>query len=157
MGPLGNFSKICGGPLHVRLVPTHGESLIRLCCWPQFAQTVSFIFNIMNRVNPNKKLRIMFTISSCVVNNFFKSQQITRIYSFFRYIFTGRNEVVAKVMFLHVCVILFTPGRVSGQGEPPPQAGRPPESRPPPPEQPPPPLPPRDQTPPVNRITAYGQ
>ena len=43
---------------------------------------------------------------------------------------TGRNEVVAKVMFLHVCVILFT-GRVSGQGEPPragraPRAGRPP-------------------------------
>ena len=29
-------------------------------------------------------------------------------------IFTGRNEVVAKVMFLHVCVILFT-GGVSGQ------------------------------------------
>ena len=25
-------------------------------------------------------------------------------------IFTGRNEVVAKVMFLHVCVILFTGG-----------------------------------------------
>ena len=43
--------------------------------------------------------------------------------------FTGRNEVVAKVMFLHVCVILFT-GGVSGQGEPPhtretsPQVGR---------------------------------
>ena len=42
------------------------------------------------------------------------------------YIFTGRNEVVAKVMFLHVCVILFTgggsPGRPPGtwQGEPPP-------------------------------------
>ena len=25
-------------------------------------------------------------------------------------LFTGRNEVVAKVMFLHVCVILFTGG-----------------------------------------------
>ena len=49
------------------------------------------------------------------------------------YIFTGRNEVVAKVMFLHVCVILFMggglwagppgPGRESPprtwQGEPP--------------------------------------
>ena len=33
-------------------------------------------------------------------------------------IITGRNEVVAKVMFLHVCVILFT-GGVSRQGEPP--------------------------------------
>ena len=33
---------------------------------------------------------------------------------------TGRNEVVAKVMFLHVSVILFT-GGVSRQGEPPPQ------------------------------------
>ena len=35
---------------------------------------------------------------------------------------TGRNEVVAKVMFLHVCVILFT-GGVSGQ-TPPDLAGR---------------------------------
>ena len=38
-------------------------------------------------------------------------------------IITGRNEVVAKVMFLHVCVILFT-GGVSGQGEPPTPPGR---------------------------------
>ena len=35
-------------------------------------------------------------------------------------VFTGRNEVVAKVMFLHVCVILFT-GGVSRQTPP---AGR---------------------------------
>ena len=55
-------------------------------------------------------------------------------------IFTGRNEVVAKVMFLHVSVILFTGGvGVSGQTpwtrqtpppgqgrENPPLAGRPP-------------------------------
>ena len=52
----------------------------------------------------------------------------------YRMIFTSCNKVVAKVMFLHVCVILFT-GRVwagrmplgrenaPGQGEPP-QAGR---------------------------------
>ena len=33
-------------------------------------------------------------------------------------VFTGRNEVVAKVMFLHVSVILST-GGVSRQGEPP--------------------------------------
>ena len=55
-------------------------------------------------------------------------------------IITGRNEVVAKVMFLHVCVILFT-GGVSGQGEPPwsrhhpppsPRQGEPPRSRHPP-------------------------
>ena len=39
-------------------------------------------------------------------------------------IITGRNEAVAKVMFLHVCVILFT-GGVSGQGEPP-REGEPP-------------------------------
>ena len=43
-------------------------------------------------------------------------------------LFTGRNEVVAKVMFLHVCVILFT-GGVSGQtplgpGRHPPGPGR---------------------------------
>ena len=29
-----------------------------------------------------------------------------------KYIFTGRNEVLAKVIFLHVCVILFTGGGV---------------------------------------------
>ena len=40
---------------------------------------------------------------------------ITFTFEFFPYhtnltIFTGRNEVVAKVMFLHMCVILFTGG-----------------------------------------------
>ena len=46
---------------------------------------------------------------------------------------TSRNEVVAKVMFLHVSVILFT-GGVSwqgdppGQGEPPPGQGEPPQT-----------------------------
>ena len=40
-------------------------------------------------------------------------------------IFTGRNEVVAKVMFLHVCVILFTGGSASVH------AGRPLGRRPP--------------------------
>ena len=47
-------------------------------------------------------------------------------------IFTGRNEVVAKVLFLHVCVILFTggvsPGRpprdLAGRTPPPDLAGR---------------------------------
>ena len=55
-------------------------------------------------------------------------------------IFTGRNEVVAKVMFLHMSVILLT-GGVSG--EPPPGPGRPP---PPPPgtRQTPPPRPGRN-------------
>ena len=91
------------------------------------------------------------------------------------YIFTGRNEVVAKVMFLHVCVILFT-GGVSGQGAPPlrqgdppgretpwdqtpleqtpPQAGRPTPGTRHPPEQTPPPweqTPPRADTPPGSR------
>ena len=42
---------------------------------------------------------------------------------------TGRNEVVAKVMFLHVCVILFT-GGVSRQGEPS-QEQTPPDQTPP--------------------------
>ena len=38
-------------------------------------------------------------------------------------VITCRNEVVAKVMFLHMCVILFTgevsPGPPARQGEPP--------------------------------------
>ena len=49
-------------------------------------------------------------------------------------IFTGRNEVVAKVIFLHLSVILFT------GGPPPPQPGRnPPGTRPPCQGEPPPP------------------
>ena len=62
-------------------------------------------------------------------------------------IITGRNEVVAKVMFLHVSVILFT-GGASGepprdQGEPPlDQADTPPGTR---------------QTPPPKKTAEYGQ
>ena len=55
-------------------------------------------------------------------------------------IFTGRNEVVAKVMFLHVCVILFTgggcspcrgglPGDTPPAGRTPPRQGEPPPGR----------------------------
>ena len=40
---------------------------------------------------------------------------------------TGRNEVVAKVIFLHLSVILFTGGVC--QGEPPPCQGEPPPTR----------------------------
>ena len=46
---------------------------------------------------------------------------------------TGRNEVVAKVMFLHLCAILFIGGGVSRQGEPPRQeGGTPPDQADPP-------------------------
>ena len=48
-------------------------------------------------------------------------------------IFTGRNEVVAKVMFLHVSVILLTRGGVSGEPprprRTPPGPGRPPRDQ----------------------------
>ena len=69
---------------------------------------------------------------------------------------TGRNEVVAKVMFLHVCVILFT-GGVSGQGEnpttPPPGRENPPWSRHPPQDQTPlGPDPPGPDPPPGSRL-----
>ena len=51
-------------------------------------------------------------------------------------VFSGRNEVVAKVMFLHVCVILFTGGGLRAdppwQGEPPLGPGRPPSRENPP-------------------------
>ena len=61
-------------------------------------------------------------------------------------IFTGRNEVLAKVMFLHVSVILLTGGG-TWPGTPPP--GRHPPSRqaPPPPGRHPPPLPGRHHPP----------
>ena len=49
-------------------------------------------------------------------------------------VFTGRNEVVAKVMFLHVSVILST-GMVSRQGEPPGQGAPPRTKGEPPPDQ----------------------
>ena len=60
-------------------------------------------------------------------------------------IFTGRNEVVPKIMFLHVSVILSTGGGLqagppsrenppSGQGEPP-WAGKPPQDQADPPDQ----------------------
>ena len=52
-------------------------------------------------------------------------------YYSWNYIFTGRNEVVAKVMFLHVSVILST-GGVSGQHPPPDQADTPQQREPPP-------------------------
>ena len=65
---------------------------------------------------------------------------------------TGRNEVVAKVMFLHVCCDSVHRGgslgreNPPGQGEPPPGQGEPPLDR----ENPPTPTPqsrlPRDQT-----------
>ena len=75
-------------------------------------------------------------------------------------IITGHNEVVAKVMFLHVCVILFTgfsgdppgPGRPSlGPGRPPPpDQADPPGSGRNPPDQADPPRPGRH--PPAGRI-----
>ena len=76
---------------------------------------------------------------------------------------TGRDEVVAKVMFLHVCVILFTgggsPGRESppGQGDPPGQ-GEPPRQGDPSDRENPPGRenPPWDQTPPGKQTPAYG-
>ena len=66
---------------------------------------------------------------------------------------TGRNEVVAKVMFLHVSVILLT-GWVSG--EPPPRPGRhtPPWTRQTPPWQGEPPW--TRHTPPAGRTPRHG-
>ena len=56
----------------------------------------------------------------------------------FGVVVTGRNEVVAKVMFLHVSVILLT-GGVSGEPpwtkENPPGTRQPPQTRQPPPDQ----------------------
>ena len=49
-------------------------------------------------------------------------------------VFTGRNEVVAKVIFLHLSVILFTGGRCLSQcmlGYHPPRAHTPTEQTPP--------------------------
>ena len=85
-------------------------------------------------------------------------------------VFTGRNEVVAKVIFLHLSVILFTGGGSASMhaGIPPPhRADTPPRSRHPPPRSrhppgadtplpPPRSWPPREQTPPGKQTPAYG-
>ena len=55
----------------------------------------------------------------------------------FQVVITGRNEVVAKVMFLHVCVILFTSEGSLGspQGRENPPVGRTPPDQAEPPDQ----------------------
>ena len=65
---------------------------------------------------------------------------------------TGRNEVVAKVMLLHLFVILFTGGVHAGI-PPPPKEQTPPRSRHLSGADPPPRADPPEQTPPL----AYGQ
>ena len=62
-------------------------------------------------------------------------------------IFTGRNEVVAKVIFLHLFVILFTGGSASVHAGIPPPRSRHPKEQTPPQSRPPGPDPP-EQTPP---------
>ena len=108
-----------------------------------------------------------------------KSFSIQLFLSFF--FITGRNEVVGKVIFLQLSVILFTGGGVSSretspcQGEPPPPATRensppPPPGRTPPARENPPPLPGRTPParenppcqgepppPPRKQTAAYGQ
>ena len=78
-------------------------------------------------------------------------------------IITGRNEVVAKVIFLHLFVILFTGGACLRQTPPPEQTPLeqtpPPQSRPPPGSGPPPsPLEqtPRSRHPPWEQTTPPG-
>ena len=64
-------------------------------------------------------------------------------------IFTSRNEVLAKVIFLHLSVILFTGGEGSGkENPPPPWAWRTPPAMENPPRPAPPDQTPPDQTPP---------
>ena len=65
-------------------------------------------------------------------------------------IFTSRNEVLAKVIFLHLFVILFTggvwpPDQQTPPGPDPPGTRHPPDQTP------------LDQTPPVQQTPEYGQ
>ena len=68
-------------------------------------------------------------------------------------IFTGRNEVLAKVIFLHLFVILFTGGGVPDQVHPPPGPGTPPRTRYTPPTR----YPPGPGTPPLGPGTPPHQ
>ena len=74
-------------------------------------------------------------------------------------IVTGRNEVVAKVIFLHLSVILFTGGSASVHaGIPPPPARRPPSKETPPKKEAPPQkeAPPRRRHPPAKETPWEG-
>ena len=114
-------------------------TLYKLTCQIPLAEIV--IITIKNTLNVCKCL----SKSSCCLDS--KNKQINFYFSHkeHHFLITGRNEVVAKVMFLHVSVILYT-GGVSGeppqdhgdttprQGEPPagrtpPQPGRPPGTK----------------------------
>ena len=84
----------------------------------------------------------------------------------FNCIFNGRNEVVAKVIFLHLFVILFTGGGVLPQcmlGYPPGTRQTPSDQTPPPPpDQTPPPTPrsdtlPQDQADPPDQTPPWDQ
>ena len=105
----------------------------------------------------------------------YKRKQAVFLRTLRHFVITGRNEVVAKVMFLHVSVILFT-GGVSGEPPPPrprrtpPGPGRPPRDQADPPGprrtprqgEPPPPgtwqIPPgAKENPPGKKTAAYVQ
>ena len=76
------------------------------------------------------------------------------VFLFFSLIFTGRNEAMAKVMFLLVCVILFTGGSASVHAGIPPHAQKqtPLRSRPPQKQTP---LPPESREPPLGSIHTH--
>ena len=76
-----------------------------------------------------KKFNLIFCLSFIFYYGGIKPRRCSTI-------ITGRNEVVAKVMFLHVSVILST-GGVSGQAPPPGPGRHPPQTRPPRRENPP--------------------
>ena len=88
------------------------------------------------------------TVVSCSCDHPFqaKIQLFWTVHSHvpYKWLFTGRNEVLAKVIFLHLCVILFTGGGVPDQACPPGTRHTPPDQAgTPPPDQAGTPLPPR--------------
>ena len=114
------------------------------------------------RINKSSSCALSMAFGITIYSKGFK-WGIFQIRTFEIQIITGRNEVVAKVMFLHVCVILFTGGVLRAGRTPPdqtppgsrhpPWSRHPPDQTPPsPPDQTPPPsreqTPPQDQTPP---------
>ena len=76
------------------------------------------------------------------------SYPVSIITTIMKYVITGRNEVLAKVIFLHLFVILFTGGGVPDQVHPPGPGT--------PPDQVHLPCPPRAGTPPGIRYTPPG-
>ena len=97
----------------------------------------AFCAAVLNQIKPNYSDPIYFVRPASPRLKFFPKSTVKLKENWLPWlhqcIITGRNEVVAKVIFLHLSVILFTGGFFSRENPParenPPGPGRPPRTR----------------------------